>query len=424
MIKRGHINILVPSTVLLGSLLCMFIFNAFYLKGIEFWNFSLFLLTTTTSGFIIRSHMQKDETKWKLEQSQESLKFALQSGRMGTWDIDLKNNTVNCSKEMLDIWGITRQEFTGNRKILQSKVHPDDLEKMNAAINGAILNGKIYELEYRIHPSSGLERWVFSRGRCTFDPETRKAVRFSGVVFDITDAKEVLKVREQFFAIAGHELKTPLTCLQLQNQVAQWDLENNFPAAFTKDKIESGLQRQNDQLLRLTRIVDNILDESKISEGRLSLQLEYFNLAEMVSDVLDRFKTMIDSSGVEIKFSNSYEVFGVWDRFRIEQVFLNLLINAIRYGNKKPIEIEVFKENKFAALKVRDNGIGIKEDDHARIFERFQRLAPEKDKSGMGLGLFISNNIVVAHGGEIRVKSESLKGSEFSVLLPIENAPG
>ncbi len=366
------------------------------------------------------------DVEHQLKQSRESLEFALQSGRMGTWDINLETRTIQCSKEMLELWGVSAEEFNGQRSVLQSKVHPDDLQTMNAAIDAAIHNDQIYELEYRILPSPGVQKWVMSRGRCTFSPHSPMAVRFAGVVFDITEKKakeEALEAainsRDQFYMIAGHELKTPLTCLQLQMQVIEFELKQKFPDAITSGKIGSGLRKQQEHLLRINRIIDNLLDESKISEGRLSIQTEPLNLCELARDVIDRFKVIAEASGVEVQFQCTQEVSGKWDSFRIEQVLLNLLINAIRYGKNKPIYVEVSKDTGNALLIVRDQGMGITSEDQQRVFERFERVISENKVSGIGLGLFISNNIVKAHNGKILLKSKVDEGSEFTVILPM-----
>lgn len=367
------------------------------------------------------------DVEHQLKQSRESLDFALQSGRMGTWDINLETRTIQCSKEMLDLWGVSAEEFNDQRSILQSKVHPDDLQMMNAAIDAAIRSDHIYELEYRILPSPGVQKWVMSRGRCTFAPHSPVAVRFAGVVYDVTERKEkeealeaAINSRDQFYMIAGHELKTPLTCLQLQMQVIEFELRQKFPEAYTSEKINNGLKKQQEHLLRIGRIIDNLLDESKISEGRLKIQAEQFDLCELTSEVLDRFKVITEASGVDVQFNSTKEVTGVWDYFRIEQVLLNLLINAIRYGKNKPIYVEVSKDEKNAILIVRDYGMGIKSEDHDRVFERFERVISDNKVSGIGLGLFISNNIVQAHDGKILLKSKVDEGSEFTVLLPLK----
>lgn len=372
---------------------------------------------------------QTKDLEHQLRLSRESLDFALKSARMGTWEIDLKHNIVICSQEMLDLWGIDAQTFDGNRPILQSRVHPDDRAKMTEAISFAISNDAIYELEYRICPRPGVERWVLSRGRCSYDQDSQDPVRFSGVVLDITERKmkeealEVaLKARDQFYMIAGHELKTPLTCLHLQLKVNQWELRYNYPDAFSDKKVELMLEKQNQQLLRLTRIIDNMLDEAQISKGQLPLHYESFDLCELVNQVVENFRFIALTSEVEFTYHPPVEkLHGSWDRFRLEQVLLNLLMNALRYGEQKPVSIEVFKENHHYCITVRDQGIGIKQEDQARIFNRFERGDSTQGIRGLGLGLFISNNIVRAHGGEIQLKSEPGKGSEFKIILPEQN---
>lgn len=353
-----------------------------------------------------------------LQQSQESLEFALQSGRMGTWDINLFTNEVQCSKEMLDLWGIEVEQFKFKRSLLQSKVHPDDVFNMNEAINHAIKNNMIYHHEFRIFPTPETMKWVRSRGRLTGN-------RFSGVVYDITEMKikqealdRATKARDNFLMIASHELRTPLTCLELQLQVMEFDLKNSSPEDLTPDKLKSGLEKQREHLSRITRIIDNILDESRINRGHIPMSPEKFDLSEMVLHIVDEFKISAESVGVTVSVDAEAGIIGKWDRFKLEQVLLNLLSNALRYGEKKPIYIKVYKQSNFAFFSVQDQGLGIRIEDQVRIFERFERVAEEKGVKGFGLGLFISNSVVKAHGGEIHLQSEPGKGSTFVVVLP------
>lgn len=355
----------------------------------------------------------------------ESLAFALESGKMGTWDINLEKNTIQCSSEMLTLWGVTEKVINGDRSILQSRVHPEDFPKMVAAINDAIKNKSIYELEYRIFPMNAPMRWVLSRGRHTFSSDKTNPVRFAGVVYDITDKKlkeESLaaaeKSRDQFFMIASHELRTPLTCLSLQLEVLEWVIKNEHSQTLADNRIETGLNKQKEHINRIARIVDNILYEAKTSQNKLALQKVMFELTGMVKDVISQFNLAAQSAGVSITLVRSEIVHGEWDRFRLEQVLLNLMMNALKYGNKSPIQIEVKKENDHAFIIVRDNGIGINEEDQRRIFERFERATPGNNITGMGLGLYIADTIVRAHQGEIKLKSSTGEGSEFTVVLP------
>jgi signal transduction histidine kinase len=353
--------------------------------------------------------------------TQESVEFALESVRMGTWDVDLSTDKIMCSLEMLKMWGIHPEDFHGERFLLQGKVHSEDLIKMIQEIEEAIEKDSIYDLEYRIHPTPGETKWIKSRGRCTFYPGSKVPSRFSGIVYDITDKKlkqealdRAVRARDNFFMIAGHELRTPLTCLELQLQVMEYDLKDNLSA----DKIEHGLKKQREHLSRITRIIENILDESRINRGEIPMVLEEFDLSEMVQRIVSEFKIAAEASGVSVTVETEPSVIGKWDRFRIEQVLLNLLSNALRYGEKKPIHIQLMKSENKAQLSVKDSGCGIKAEDQNRIFERFERAA-DSDTNGLGLGLYISSNVVKAHGGEIKLTSEPEKGSTFTIFLPL-----
>ena len=355
--------------------------------------------------------------------TQESVEFALESVRMGTWDVDLATDKIMCSLEMLKIWGIHPEDFRGERSLLQNKVHKEDRIKMVKEIDESIENDSIYDVEYRIHPKPGETRWIKSRGRCTFYPGSKTPSRFSGIVYDITEKKlkqealdRAIKARDNFFMIASHELRTPLTCLELQLQVMEYDLKENF----TTDKFENGLKKQREHLSRITRIIDNILDESRISRGEIPMAFEEFDLSEMVCRIVNEFKIAAEASGTSVSVETEQSIIGSWDQFRLEQVLLNLLSNALRYGEKKPIHIQLRKSENRAQLSVKDSGRGIKTEDHNRIFERFERATADSDTNGLGLGLYISKNVIKAHGGEIKLSSEPEKGSTFTIFLPLK----
>jgi PAS domain S-box-containing protein len=231
---------------------------------------------------------------------------------------------------------------------------------------------------------------------------------------------EAVRTRDEFLSIASHELRTPLTPLKLQVQ----NFINNIRKKTIHTMPEDRLQRMGDTceraLTRLTSLIDNLLDVSRINSGKFSLNLEDVNLAELSSDILDRYKLEIKSSGSLVSLTIRDAVIGYFDKIRIEQIFLNLLTNAMRYGNKKPIEIEISKERAHAKIVFQDNGMGISSKDFDRIFERFERVSDSMDTGGLGLGLFITRQIVEAHGGTITVESKEGEGAKFTVLLPLE----
>lgn len=384
-------------------------------------SFSIGIIYFVSGGAIawfFFKHFYLKKLKFELAQKKESLEFVLESGRMGTWVVNLETNKVYCSDVMLKLWNVPL-DFDGNRQTLQEKVFPEDRQKMVDALSKAQVEQSTYEFEYRIIPAPGVVKWVISRGRVIFSQD-KKPIGLAGVVYDITERKikeeadaAIARARDQFFMIAGHELKTPLTCLHLQLQVQEWEITNSPENALLN------INKQRRHLSRITRIVDNMLDQSKIEERSIDLHLEKFNLAYMVQDVIDEFSVTAQNSNVEIFFESTGEIKGKWDRFRLEQVLFNLLINALRYGNKKPIYVSVISQDGHALIKVRDEGIGIKKEDHHRIFEKFERAVSDDNRDGIGLGLFISNNIVKAHKGSIELQSESGKGSEFTVVLPV-----
>jgi signal transduction histidine kinase len=164
-----------------------------------------------------------------------------------------------------------------------------------------------------------------------------------------------------------------------------------------------------------------MLDVSRIRTGKLLLEKDQHDLFEITRFVIERMAVQFQASGIDLPtIRHSEAVEGKWDRFRLEQVITNLLTNAIRYGQGKPIEIDIRKVNDRAILSVKDQGYGISKQDQHRIFDRFERAINASEVSGMGLGLFITKEIIKAHQGEISVESEPGKGAIFIVDLPLK----
>jgi signal transduction histidine kinase len=190
------------------------------------------------------------------------------------------------------------------------------------------------------------------------------------------------------------------------------------PGGRSRDDLAELLERSTEQVDRLLRLMDDLLDISRIQSGSMVLRAEPKDLAQLVSDVVERNRMVLERTGSTIEL-HANKVCGLWDRSRVEQVVLNLLTNAAKYGAGKPIEIEVTKDGDYAKLSVRDHGIGIEEEDQERIFARFERAVSVRHFGGFGLGLYIAREIVRAHGGSIHVESRMGGGSTFTVLLPL-----
>jgi signal transduction histidine kinase len=185
------------------------------------------------------------------------------------------------------------------------------------------------------------------------------------------------------------------------------------------DRLKSMLVRSERQVQRLVVLIENLLDVSRISAGRVQLNLQDFDLVDAARDVVGRFGDELARAQCELRFSSEGPVRGHWDRLRMEQVITNLLANAIKYGAGKPIRIHVERVGAAAVLTVEDRGIGIEAQKIPRLFGRFERAVSSRSYGGLGLGLYIARQIVEAHGGSIHVSSQVGVGSVFTVEAPL-----
>jgi len=223
-------------------------------------------------------------------------------------------------------------------------------------------------------------------------------------------------MRDEFIGVASHELFTPITSLVVAVR-GLWDL---YPQAGDGANPGTRLLRGAErQIHRLSHLVKELLDVTRIDGGRLSLSLEDVDLCEVARETVDRFAPELERDQILVRLSATGPVVGRWDRSRLEQVTTNLLTNAIKFGEGKPIEMSVCATPGGAELAVLDHGIGIASDRQALIFERFQRAVSSRHFAGLGLGLFISRQIVEAHGGRLHLESAPGAGSKFRVELPV-----
>ncbi|MDC3952280.1 ATP-binding protein [Polyangium jinanense] len=229
------------------------------------------------------------------------------------------------------------------------------------------------------------------------------------------EAQEAIRARDEFFMIASHELRTPLTPLQLQLEGLERTLKR---AGLLNDQLTGRVERCSRQIFRLTRLVESLLDVTRITAGQLAIEPETVDLCALARDVTERFASESNETGTKIELRSCSSLVGRWDPLRIDQVLSNLLENAVKYGGGRPIEVVITDDGDAARISVTDHGMGIAPEACARIFERFERAVSLKHYGGLGLGLFIAKQIVEAHGGKIAAKSQPGEGSTFTVTLP------
>jgi PAS domain S-box-containing protein len=232
----------------------------------------------------------------------------------------------------------------------------------------------------------------------------------------LQEAQAAIRARDDFLAIASHELRTPLTPLRLGLQRMQKLLQS---PGYSDVELRERLATVDRQVVRINRLVDSLLDLSRLQRGTLQLQIERCDLAALVREVVERSREVLKQAECETFLDAEGPVWVNADRLRMEQVMENLLSNAVKYGAGQPVAVRCVAEEGLARLSVQDGGIGIAPEDQQRIFERFERASSVRHYGGFGLGLFILREIVEAHGGRVSVASQPGTGATFTVVLPL-----
>ena len=233
-------------------------------------------------------------------------------------------------------------------------------------------------------------------------------------------ALDAVHARDEFLSVASHELRTPLSSLQLQVGLLAKPPSRAASTPLSPEQLHDRLTAVARGVDRLSRLVSDLMDVSRINAGRLRLEVEEVDLAALARELVERFEADAAKAKCTVTLHAETPAVGRWDRLRLEQVLTNLLGNAWKFGAGHPVEVSVSAGAASTRLVVRDHGIGISPEDSERVFRRFERVSSDRAYPGLGLGLYIVRQIVEAHGGTIEVESRPGQGSEFIVTLPSE----
>ena len=233
------------------------------------------------------------------------------------------------------------------------------------------------------------------------------------------ELQAAIRMRDDFMSMVAHELSTPLNTLFLESKVRKIQLDRSNSAVFDEAYLRKMVAREQRQIQSMVNLIDDMKDVSRSRSNRLSIRPRQLELSTLLARVVDNLANQAEAAGSTITLQAGQPITGFWDEFRIEQVVINLLTNTLRYGNGKPVNVRLQATPEGATIEVKDQGKGISEQDQKRIFEQFERVTDSDGSGGLGLGLFITRQLVEAHGGGISVQSQLGKGSTFTVKLPL-----
>lgn len=295
----------------------------------------------------------------------------------------------------------------------QNVVHPDDLQETTNRYVAALNSGKTFEMENRYKRHDGEYRWHLNRAN-PLRNEAGDIILWVGTATDIEDQKREMDKKDEFIGIASHELKTPLTSLKGYLQlVASYKREEIPPV------VKQYVAKANSSLNKLQRLVNDLLDVSKIQAGRLEYAMNQLDIAGLLKACIENAEHIYPDFNFHNQANSSFIING--NSERLEQVVMNLVNNAVKYSpGNNDITIATEQRGNMVRISVIDDGIGLSAEQQEKIFERFYRVEDKKfTASGLGMGLYISNEIVSAHNGDIGVESQLGKGSTFYFDLPL-----
>ncbi len=350
----------------------------------------------------------------KIETAETNARLAIESAEMGTYATNLKTYEIHTSARFRQIWDIEDENL--NREKLAATFHPEDLPVRDKAQREALKTGKLH-YEARIFRKDGSMHWIRVNGKVLYE-EDKTPVYMIGVIQDITDQKNIQQQKDNFMAMANHELKTPLTSIKAYTQLIEIMLKDRG----APEEVQM-ISKMDRQINRLTNLVSDLLSINNLNAGRLVFNRSVFDLNELILERVEELQSTTKQHRINAKLKQTQNVFA--DREKVGQVINNLIANAIKYSpDATKINIYNRTESEDIIVFVQDFGIGINKDEQESIFEQFYRSNDRKHQTfpGFGLGLYIAADIIKKEGGRIWVNSAVGEGSTFCFSLPAATA--
>jgi PAS domain S-box-containing protein len=363
---------------------------------------------------VARNITERKRIEKALQESETRFKAIVNQASVGIFQTDLQARLTLVNAKTCQLLGYEQHELIG-RSIFDFTVAQD--VHLQQQVFGSIVNGaKRFETEKRVLRKDGSVRWVNESVTPVLD-EQNNAISTLGIFLDITDRKDLEQRKDEFLAVASHEIKTPLTSLTGYGQILEEKLK-----VIESPVISELMHKLNMQTEKLQRLTAHLLDTSRIAEGSLVLHREWFDLNNLIAETIEQFSPLTALHQFVFHPGDSDKAYA--DRMLVTEVMNNLISNAIKYspeGGK--ITIATSRDTEGVRVSVYDEGIGISESSLGLVFERFFRAEEVNRVGGLGLGLYISAGIIRSHGGEISVESKLGQGSVFHFTLPVVVQP-
>lgn len=384
-----------------------------------------------SSSSVSHPRVSSDLSPGELERivnSEAQLREAQTLASIGSWEWDIRKDTITWSDELYRMYGVAAEDqetFDTSFDSFMALIHPNDRELLGATVQKAMETHERYSVDHRLVRPDGEVRFLHGQGAVVV--EDGEPVRMYGIAQDVTEqrlaykqrlqldqAEKNAEFRAQLLHIVAHELNTPLTPLQLQMHVLIQDSEK------LDDRHRKAVELIERNIRRLTMLVSDVLDMSRSETGNLSLRKSPLQVQAVIQDVVDTFEVLAQENDVTLDTSGTDQFELVADAHRITQVLQNLVKNAIKFTPKGGrISIRAKEDDDEASFEVEDTGRGLTPEKIERLFQPFAQVHEDQGSGGHGLGLYISQSIVEAHGGALEVESAGEgKGSTFRFRIP------